>query len=255
MGEEYKKLVDERIGRALETGSTVTALSSKTDAPGHISDAAASEEDGFRKLLDAARRKRGMRRRILSAAAVFVCIFFLFGSLYIEGFFEPEETQAGRIPNTSANLENGSIVIGGDGNGNIGTWKGLFSSFEDVPDQYLQKIIWFDKIPEGYGVKKIKIIKNDRIMICEIFLEGADSGEIKIEETKGTSEDMVVVLKDYSHVSEINQMDVYMKKEKEKEYRVLYFDDVTVKIKSDAGMSEKIEAMIASIRTDQNSWS
>ena len=71
-----------------------------------------------------------------------------------------------------------------------------------------------------------------------------------IEEIKGLGESAVTVLKSYDPLSEINGMQVYFKKEKDREYRVLFVDGVMVKMKSEAGMGEKTEAMIASVRTD-----
>ena len=255
MGEEYRKLVDERIGIALETGSLKTIPVSETCSGGSASDAKTSEDEDLRKLLAAARRQREIRRYILrrraaSAVAIFACIFFIIGSLYTKGFFQPEEIHAGHSPKKSVTVENGSVVIGGDGNGNAETWTATFTTYEDIPDAYQKKLVWFDYIPEGYEINKIEIKETGELLICEMILENTVSGEITIEEIRGIAENSVMVLKEYSAVSEINQIKVYLKKEKKKEYRVFYIGDMEVKIISDIEIGKKTEAMIASVRTD-----
>ena len=238
MEKEYRKRIDERIRLALETGS--------------------SEDKEDSNTLAVVRRKREihrrtLQRRVLSATAVFACFFSLFGSLCITGFFEQEETQAERISDGAAFSENGTIVVGGDGNGNAETWTAMFTRYEDIPDTYRQEIIWFDDIPQEYETRRIQVKKNDDLLICEIVLQAGDSessNEIMIEEIKGLGESAVTVLKSYDPLSEINGMQVYFKKEKDREYRVLFVDGVMVKMKSEAGMGEKTEAMIASVRTD-----
>lgn len=238
MEKEYRKRIDERIRLALETG--------------------APEDKEDSDMLAAVREqreihRRRLRRRILSVTAVFACFFFLFGSLYITVFFEQEETQARRTSNETAVSENGTIVVGGDGNGNAEIWTAVFTRYEDIPDTYRQEIIWFDDIPQEYEIRRIQVKKNDDLLICEIVLQAGDSegsDEIMIEEIKGLGESAVTVLKNYDPLSEINGIQVYFKKEKDREYRVLFVDGVLVKMKSETGMGEETEAMIASVRID-----
>lgn len=263
MEDKYRKLVDERIGRALEAGSTGAVSSPKICSPGCASDAGpsdtgTSEGDEFRKLLDAACRQRETRRRILrrravSLAAVFVCIFSLLGGLYFKGFFQPEESQAGRKPDTSVNLENGSVIIGGDGNGNMGTWTGQFSAYEDIPDTYRQEMIWFDDIPEMYDVKEIRIQRTENCQKVKIVFIEKNADEIKIEEEKRNDEnadDITSVLNNFEHQKVVNGIAVYYKQTEESVKYIFTVESTAVKITGDKHMDKEIEAMIASVRTD-----
>ena len=260
MGEEYRKLVDERIGIALETGSLKTLPAPETCSGGSASDAKTSEEEEFRKMFHAACRQRKIRRRILqrrivSLAAAFACVFFLFGSLYIKGFFAPEETQAGRIPDAAGHLENGSVVIGGDGNGNMGTWTGRFAAYEDIPDTYQQEMIWFDAIPEMYTVKEIRIQRTENFQKVTIDIIEKNMGEIKIEEKKCNDEnadDITSVLNDFEPKKVANGISVYYKQTEESVKYIFTAEGTTVKITGDKHMEKEIEAMIASVRTDWN---
>ncbi|MGN1412896.1 MAG: hypothetical protein ACI4WY_01485 [Anaerovoracaceae bacterium] len=259
MGTEYRKLVDERIRRAFETGSSETALSSKTYAPGYNSDAENSKDDGLRMLMDAACRQRETRRRILrrravSVAAVFACVFFLFGSLYMKGFFAPEETQAGRIPDTAVNLENGSVVIGGDGNGNTEMWTATFTEYNDIPNVYQKEMVWFDYIPEGYSLRSVKIKTVSNFLYFEIFFEAEGLPEVRVDESLSSSgeNNKVTTFHHFQTRKKINGMDVYLKEDKETIYYALSYMETEIHIKSDKEMENEIEAMIASIRTGLN---
>ncbi|MDD6816884.1 MAG: hypothetical protein PUE84_10625 [Firmicutes bacterium] len=265
MEDKYRKLVDERIGRALEAGSTGATSSPKICSPGCVSDAGpsdtgTSERDELRKLLDAACRQRETRRRILrrravSLAAVFVCIFSLLGGLYFKGFFQPEESQADRNKDKPAAAENGSIVIGGNGSGNLEMWTAVFSAYEDIPDVYRQEMVWFDCIPEGYEVRSIEIQNMKTLQKTMITLQSLSSEEIRIEELKYDLEnDAVAIFNNYEKNEEINGIEVYSRTEKKRRHYAFYFEGTELKIKVPADKRKETEAMIASVRTDSNMW-
>ena len=265
MEDKYRKLVDERIGRALEAGSTGAMSSPKICSPGCASDAGpsdtgTSERDELRKLLDAACRQRETRRRILrrravSLAAVFICIFSLLGGLYFKGFFQPEESQAGRSPDKSAAAENGSVVIGGDGNGNMEMWTATYTSFEEIPNAYRQEMVWFGYIPEGYEIESLRIKRTGNLQSISITLKNDTEREIRIEEEKSLEEgreSIASVINYFLYKGTINDMEIYWKQTDNTLKYYFVAGDVGIKITVDENMEKETEAMIASVRIDWN---
>lgn len=204
-------------------------------------------------------RRRKIRRIGLAAAAVLLCAVLLSGSLLLsdalppslEALLSPWEGMA--VPGFNSNVEpgNGNVVIGGDGNGNTGSWTATFASYDDVPEKYREQIVWFEEMPVGYELVEIHITQNlnditivqkfrynEQVLIVkQMQYDGNKLGIIERTDEKITLEDKTVYLR------EIDDAITYVFLEADK--IVFLLDQANLK-------KEKIEAMLASIKTD---WS
>ena len=155
-----------------------------------------ADRDAFQNWLEEGRCRRNLARRRkircagLAAAAVFLCVFLLSGSLFflsdslppsLQNLLTPDEGIATPDCGQDLTCENGSIVIGGDGNGNAGTWTATFASYEELPEKYREQIIWFENMPEGYELENIKIQRNDNYfsMVTTYNCSGCEKLRIK----------------------------------------------------------------------------
>ena len=159
MEKDYRKLVDEKLSEVL-TQAAASEMEQRFQSE--------EEFSSWLKYADQNQTQKRQRRlkRWLTAAAVFVCLLlsaigftggiksaehlnsFLPDSL--ESLLRVNESIASPNPGEKITGENGSIVIGGDGNGNMDTWTAAFVSYDDVPEQYKTDLIWFEDMPEGY---------------------------------------------------------------------------------------------------------
>ena len=113
------------------------------------------------------RKQRRCRRIVYSlaaAAAVFAFAIYLCTSCFETVLpasillpWDSTPTYADSDTENNITEENGSIVIGGDGNTNTDTWTATFTSYDDLPEKYKEEIIWFEELPEGYEVSEISI--------------------------------------------------------------------------------------------------
>lgn len=258
MEQDYKKLVDEKLEDAL-SHAVAAELQQERSMFG-------SEEEFCSWLEAQEHQRRQNRRRMvkggLAAAAVFVCLLFA-----LSGFFPPEsilpeglqsllgieESIASPGPDGEVTEENGSIVIGGDGNGNLDTWTATFASYEDIPEQYQEQIIWFEEMPEGYELVDIEINRNYAgIDFYYNYIQGKN--EIVVEHLLNTdNKKKTAILNQYDYESTILDIKVYIKDGKYNT-RYIYEDGPGIISIIDYGKIEtqKIEAMIASVKTGWN---
>ena len=135
-------------------------------------DSFSSTED-FADWLRQGEQKRKQRRyrwivySLAAAAAVFAFAIYLCTSCFETVLpasillpWDSTPTYADSDTENNITEENGSIVIGGDGNTNTDTWTATFTSYDDLPENYKEEIIWFEDLPEGYEVEKIEIKQN-----------------------------------------------------------------------------------------------
>lgn len=208
-------------------------------------------------------RRRKIRRIGLGAVAVFVCVCLLSGSFMLltdilppslHALLGPGEGVAVPDPNQDITYENGSIVIGGDGNGNVGTWTATFASYEDIPEKYREQIVWFEDMPEGYELEQVAIKSgiNYESYIISYYNEMGGSLRVKkiIEENPSES---VTVLSNFDEEFYLNRTFVY-KKFADSSVIYAYLQDKAIIYILDSGFIEqtKIEAMIASTKIGLN---
>ena len=268
MGRDDSKFFDQRLQEALTRCEAAQQQKETTMF---------ASEGEFRSWLtaqDALRQKK--RHRMLKgglAAAVFVCLL-----LALAGLFSPSDPGAKPLsalypllpdslasfltagesiasPNSDGAIteENGSIVIGGDGNGNVGTWTATFTSYDDVPEKYQSQLIWFEEMPEGYELETIEIMRNyNGTDIYYTYVRGID--EILVEQLLNTNnENKAAVLNQYDYLCNVSGREIYVKDSKYSR-RYVYADGEDIISIIDYGKCEnkKIEAMIASAKTGWN---
>lgn len=124
-------------------------------------------------------KKNPRKRWTLATAAAAACILLAAGTILGSGILQPEETEAGKDPDSSVVDENGFIVIGGDGNQSEMFWTAEVDTFEKIPEEYRKYLIKPEEIPEEYLLNKIKISVGEEL-ICANFIYGED--EIKLKE-------------------------------------------------------------------------
>ena len=209
------------------------------------------------------KRKQRRCRRIVyilaAAAAVFAFAIYLCTSCFETVLpasillpWDSTPTYAGSDTENNITEENGSIVIGGDGNGNMGAWTATFTSYEDIPEKYREEMIWFEDLPEGHEVSKITIEEYANGTTYQFFFMHENKIELMIKQILGSD--------NLNNVSIINQFDssiffcnenVYVKKNDistlyvfaKKNSIIHLFDFNQLEM-------QKIEAIIASIKTD-----
>lgn len=258
MEQDYKKLVDEKLEDAL-SHAVAAELQQERSMFG-------SEEELCSWLEAQERLRRNNRRRLvkggLAAAAVFVCLLLALGSFFppesvlpegLQFLLGIEESIASPDPDGDVTEENGSIVIGGDGNGNLDTWTATFASYEDIPEQYQDQIIWFEEMPEGYELEKIEIIQNYNN--CAIYLYYMHENNTLIAEQLLNSDkaETLNILNQYDEVINLLNMQVYVKKGTHNiRYSFGMNGDLVSVIDFYKIEFKKIEALIASVKTDWN---
>ncbi len=211
------------------------------------------------------KRKQRQRRRIglTAAAAVFVCAVFFCSSYFVSISdaaptallpWNSTPTYANPDSQTSITEENGSIVIGGDGNMNTDTWTATFASYDDLPEKYKEEIIWFEDMPEGYEVSKIVIEKYRKKSSITIHYLWHDLPSIKIKQAISFDEvPTMTIINQYDDVFKIKNKDVYLRKDKDINLYIFIEDASEIHIYDKDNLDfKKIEALIASIRIGWN---
>ncbi len=217
-------------------------------------------EEGERRQCLARRRK--IRRIGFAAAAVFLCAILLTGSLLLsdalppslKALLSPEEGVAVPRADSDITYENGSIVIGGDGNGNVGTWTATFASYDDIPEKYREQIVWFEDMPEGYVLEEINISEAPNNVNFVTQYDCENDIVLVIKQTVHIKHEFdAAVLNKYDERINVDGYSLYKKKidnvtmysyVDEKNYMcIMDFSKVT---------QNKIEAMIASAKTGWN---
>ena len=202
-------------------------------------------------------RHRKIRRAGLAAAAVFLCVVLLTGSLLLsdalppslKALLSPEEGVA--VPGFNSNVEsgNGNVVIGGDGNGNTGTWTATFTSYDEIPEKYREQIIWFEDMPEGYELETVTLVDNlNTFNFASNFK--CDENYLLLKQTKQTNDgSRTAILNKYFEPIRIAEKTVY-RGMIDGTWNYIYFEDmwnINLIAKSDLS-TKKIEAMLASVK-------
>ena len=211
------------------------------------------------------KRKQRRCRRIVyilaAAAAVFAFAIYLCTSCFETVLpasillpWDSTPTYADSDTENNITEENGSIVIGGDGNGNVGEWKATFTSYDDIPEKYQKEIVWFEELPEGYEVPSIEISRNFNAVDFELSIEiqGKKTFFIK-QELYLNDEETLITLSQYDEKIKINNRDVFMKHGKTSTIYMLTCGKSVISIHDLTGYeAKKIEVLITSIRTGWN---
>ena len=211
-------------------------------------------EEGERRQCLARRRK--IRRIGFVAAAVFLCAVLLTGSLlltdalppYLQALLSPGEGVAEPNFNSNAESGNGNVVIGGDGNGNTGTWTATFASYDDIPEKYREQIIWFEEMPEGYELVEIEITQNlNDIIINQSFKSSEHLLRVKQIQNKGGK---ITIVEQADAEIVVSDRAVYRSTiDNAVTYTFLEGNQIVFLLDQAVLNQEKIEAMIASIKT------
>ena len=211
------------------------------------------------------KRKQRRCRRIVyilaAAAAVFAFAIYLCTSCFETVLpasillpWDSTPTYADSDTENNITEENGSIVIGGDGNTNTDTWTATFTSYDDLPEKYKEEIIWFEDLPEGYEVSKVIIKEKTNRTLFHTTISDGTKEVLRIKQTKQTSRiGNVDIINQYDSSFSVNSHTVYIKKNKKNTLYLFQENDSIIHI-FDLNSTEqnKIEAIIASIKTDWN---
>ena len=130
------------------------------------------------------RKQRRCRRIVYSlaaAAAVFAFAIYLCTSCFETVLpasillpWDSTPTYADSDTENNITEENGSIVIGGDGNENMGEWKATFTSYEDIPEKYREELEWIKTLPDEYQIKRIDMVRELNRTEINILIMGCN---------------------------------------------------------------------------------
>ena len=252
MKTESRNKLDEKLSDALSR-----AVLSETESSFADRDAFQNWlEEGARRQLLARRRK--IRRIGFAAAAVFLCAVLLTGSLLLtdvlppslQALLSPGEGLA--VPDVNSNVESGSgnVVIGGDGNGNTGTWTATFASYDEIPEKYREQIVWFEEMPEGYELVEIEITQNLNNLELVTTYNFNHKKNLRIKQTTYYHNvDKITIFNQYDKKIVMGEFEFYKKiSEQYSTYSMTCKNDVVHILDYLHIEQEKIEAMIASIK-------
>ena len=211
------------------------------------------------------KRKQRRCRRIVyilaAAAAVFAFAIYLCTSCFETVLpasillpWDSTPTYADSDTENNITEENGSIVIGGDGNGNVGEWKATFTSYEDIPEKYQKEMIWFEDLPEGYEVTKIEITQSYNTMYYIIHISVLEIDCFCFKQiTLNNSTDPLAIINQYDNITKMNGEDVYFKSTDGSNLYTFFKDGNIIYLYNLNNANEKeIEALLASIKTGWN---
>lgn len=208
------------------------------------------------------RKQRRCRRIVYSlaaAAAVFAFAIYLCTSCFETVLpasillpWDSTPTYADSDTENNITEENGSIVIGGDGNTNTDTWTATFTSYDDLPEKYKEEIIWFEDLPEGYEVEKIEMHQRLNDLITIISINTQDKFVMRIKEINADStKETLAILNQYDELINVDTLNIYVKEEKDSILYMFLIGSTAIHIYDmEKSVPQKIEAMIASIKTD-----
>ena len=223
-----------------------------------------SSRDEFSDWLRQGQEKRNRQRRrslitgTAACAAVFACAFLVWSSGLISDVdgrallpWNDVPTYASSETDSSITEESGSIVIGGDGNGNVGEFLTTYTSYADLPEEYQAEIVWFEEIPEGYELEGIEIENEfDRYAISTIF-RNENNSTLRIKQLSSLSENEIAsIISNYNEVLHVAKFDIYVGTNNSNTTYALITEKNGIYIMDNSHIAQnKIEAMIASIKT------
>lgn len=222
-----------------------------------------SSRDEFSDWLRQGQEKRNRQRHrslitgMTACAAVFACAFLAWSSGLISNVdgrallpWNETPTYASSEQDSSITEESGSVVIGGDGNGNVGEFLTTYTSYDDLPEEYQSEIVWFEEIPEGYELEGIEIENEfDRYAISTTFIT-KDNLNIYVKQVSTQGEDDIAsIINHCDNIISINNCEIYLKDNGKITSYAFLIHDCRIDIFADSNIEHnKIEAMIASIK-------
>lgn len=226
-----------------------------------------SSRDEFSDWLRQGQEKRNRQRRrslitgTAACAAVFACAFLVWSSGLISDVngrallpWSDAPTYASSEKDSSITEESGSIVIGGDGNGNVGEFLTTYTSYADLPEEYQAEIVWFEEIPEGYELEGIEIEKQvNSSTITTVFVNG-EKDILRVKQFNSQTEEAIAsILSRCDYNITIADKESYIKKNPNSfTYIFLICENVISIYVQDNLVEKEIEAMFASIKTGWN---
>lgn len=210
------------------------------------------------------KRKQRRCRRIVyilaAAAAVFAFAIYLCTSCFETVLpasillpWDSTPTYADSDTENNITEENGSIVIGGDGNTNTDTWTATFASYDDLPEKYKEEIIWFEELPEGYELYILEVEKQSNKVSFTTYLSN-NNERLRIKQTKyNGAYDELTIITQFDEMFDVSNRKIYKRYWAdsilyifvENQSEIIIYDTVEFNQK-------KIETMIASIKTGWN---
>ena len=206
------------------------------------------------------KRKQRRCRRIVyilaAAAAVFAFAIYLCTSCFETVLpasillpWDSTPTYADSDTENNITEENGSIVIGGDGNTNTDTWTATFTSYDDLPEKYKEEIIWFEELPEGYEVGQIEIEQRTALTVIKTSVTSQSKEVLRIKQTIFNDQyNTSAILNQYDTIISCQDKTVYIKQESYETLYMFIYEKSAIKQVS----QNKIETMIASIKIGLN---
>jgi len=257
-GDELRS--DEELCFDEELSKTLTAAVSARQESGFQSP---EEFEAWLRQGEEKRSRRQLRRLQwgLTAAAVFACAVFLYNAFFASAAilpasvlmpWNPAPTYASPDSESDPSIteENGSIVIGGDGNVNTDTWTATFTSYDDIPEKYKDEIIWFEELPEDYEVSAIKIVQALEEISCETIFQNSQNESLIVKQiARQADEKNVIILNQHDRTLELNDKNIYIKNDS-RSLLYIYIEGSNLLHIYDKNYLEqkKIEAMITSTR-------
>ena len=226
-----------------------------------------SSTEDFADWLRQGEQKRKQRRcrwivySLAAAAAVFAFAIYLCTSCFETVLpasillpWDSTPTYADSDTENNITEENGSIVIGGDGNGNVGEWKATFTSYDDIPEKYQKEIIWFEDLPEGYELHTLKKERKLEINFYETLFTKNGKAVLRIKQIISNPNKVpVVATNQYDEILKFGCYDVYYKKNNSISLYTFVVEGNVIFIYDEANLEKKnIEVMITSIKTGLN---
>lgn len=208
------------------------------------------------------KRKQRRCRRIVyilaAAAAVFAFAIYLCTSCFETVLpasillpWDSTPTYADSDTENNITEENGSIVIGGDGNTNTDTWTATFTSYDDLPEKYKEEIIWFEELPEGYEVKTIKIQRKAEGNCFETIFCNQDIDVMRVKQfNMASTSDAVSIVNQYDDIFKVLTYTIYLRREKNVTFYAFSDGQCTIHLYDGKNLEKKnIEVIITSIKT------
>lgn len=226
-----------------------------------------SSRDEFSDWLRQGQEKRNRQRRrslitgTAACAAVFACAFLVWSSGLISDVdgrallpWNDAPTYASSEKDSSITEESGSIVIGGDGNGNVGEFLTTYTSYADLPEKYQAEIVWFEEIPAGYELEGIEIGKGFNSCLISTIFSAPDGSNIYCKQFNAENDSQIAsVINECDETLCIDNEYVYVTEDNTGKTYASIQQGHRIDIYAPNNLPEKaIEAMIASIKTGWN---
>lgn len=240
-GIDYKEEVNRRIGQAVRQNLEEEA---------ELDDAGLSME-AFRALIGEPTKEEKNRKihvsGLAAVAAVLICV------IAVVQFVAPvREIFAGPTQEQDIYEENGGIVIGGSQEGNVERGVTKYISYDDVPEELKNQLLWFEAFPTDYELVSIEVEISDNGNKTLLSWKNKSDVWLYVEEQNiRQTQEGLAVLNKYENISTIKDVSLYYRKWEETCYYAFSKGNLFVVISTDQSVPIKeIEAMVASIKMD-----